>query len=440
MALTPVQVSRLASASPGQIAGAARRIGGRLASKSWLAPGNRYRVDVVNKLKTDAGSGGTIKRRQLAEYIAASAPLHCCDGWSFLGRAMVCHLHGDSYIARHLAYYAELRAALSLLSARGVGIFNQKHFAVNGDADAVVVSEAGTHRATWDVLEALSGLGPTAQFLGDLITPGGQSLHDWLAALPGGASWQPIAAEWLETLGVDLAVFGKDRGARNEASYRPTRLVDRQMISASEAAGLTCELWQMLEPSPNAPFAKIDEMFLRQTLDQAFYSVRGKSSRQLKAQFRADVDTAVSAGFDGSEADRWNRFLTRQVVPKDPRVIDLARNGRRLDSADFHVAVIARALLLLRIATGATQAMLLEASIDFNAMSFWWHQFGQTRGLWTSPPLAEDLTDGWADVQDAIDDLRSKPPASYWDMLRNSARTVVSLGNLDVVGLWGLAA
>lgn len=46
---------------------------------------------------------------EVGEYVAASLPGHCIDGWAYLGRSLSACLHGDAGTARHLAYYAEPR-------------------------------------------------------------------------------------------------------------------------------------------------------------------------------------------------------------------------------------------------------------------------------------------------------------------------------------------
>jgi len=81
-------------------------------------------------------------------YVAVSAPLHCADGWSFLGRAVAAILLGDATAARHLGYYAELRAAMSLMAAHGVGIFNRTHFVVVTADDCRLVPQGSWPQRT----------------------------------------------------------------------------------------------------------------------------------------------------------------------------------------------------------------------------------------------------------------------------------------------------
>jgi len=60
-----------------------------------------------------------VTKEDLLEVLAIRGPLHALDGWSYVGRALSALIAGDSHAARHLAYYGELRGALSLLASSG---------------------------------------------------------------------------------------------------------------------------------------------------------------------------------------------------------------------------------------------------------------------------------------------------------------------------------
>src|SRR2546428_2970856 len=103
--LSPGQQSLLGRASTARLQDAFERLNPYLKNGRWLGKENRYRTQVDAVLDKDKGN--SINDRQLAEYIAASGPLHCADGWSYVGRSLACHAQGDTDAARHLAYYGE---------------------------------------------------------------------------------------------------------------------------------------------------------------------------------------------------------------------------------------------------------------------------------------------------------------------------------------------
>lgn len=98
----------------------------------WVSKTNRYSSNPIAKIRLD-NKVRTIKEpKHLSQYIAASSLLHATDGWSYLGRSLLSLLRGDPHRCRHLAYYAELRAAMSLLATEGIGVFRNRHFVING--------------------------------------------------------------------------------------------------------------------------------------------------------------------------------------------------------------------------------------------------------------------------------------------------------------------
>ena len=119
-----------------------------------------------------------------------------------LGRAIDCHSRGDFDASRHLAYYAELRAALSLLAAEGVGIFDDRHFIINTPKDCLHIgalpragrrSDLGTHYFAWAALEHWSDLRRSVELLGKIISASGFALVDWLDNFGTGPG---IPANW----------------------------------------------------------------------------------------------------------------------------------------------------------------------------------------------------------------------------------------------------
>ena len=151
----------------------------------------------------------------LSQYIAASAVLHCVDGWSFLGRALSCHACGDSDVARHLGYYSELRAAMSILAAEGIGVFHNDHCVIDSGDNQQFVRGLNTHMMAWLALKAWASRADSADILTDVIRPNGYPLKQWLEAFGAGPQLRPLGEAWLTSWGFDLQCMFEDRAARN---------------------------------------------------------------------------------------------------------------------------------------------------------------------------------------------------------------------------------
>ena len=356
--------------------------------RQWLSRRHPYR-DAVAALDRSA----SVDPPKLGEYIAASAPLHLTDGWNYLSQAFGAVAHGDRYTAYHLAYYAELRAAMALLASEGIGVFNRRHIALDGNL-AATEFRGNTHRATWAILSAWSEETGRATRLLDSILLGSQSLGDWLE--DAGVS-QPVrtvvAKRWLEAWSVDLRLFSRDTVRRNELSYRPTRIQTpvTPVGAHSEMVTPLLNAWTALEPVTSVG-AALDPSLLREAL--RFVVDDGRSQHQ-------SLDDAIAA-----LKDKMPTALYAAVSHDAPNFTEIFANAA-IESAPGPAAtpVLARALLMLRLASAGVAAFLSTAPVTKADLEFWWMPFGVDLGLWASPPEdTDELSDLWADVERAIED------------------------------------
>jgi hypothetical protein len=178
----------------------------------WLARSNRYAKNTIGRIILDTRQAGPgVHGRPMAQYVAASSVLHCADGWSYLGRAISCLLGGDPHRVVHLAYYAELRAALSLLACEGIGVFSGTHFVIDQPQSArKLPAHKGTHVAAWAYLKYWGTLRRSGDLFAEVVSPGGLSLSEWFQRIGGvGAAVRPKARQWFGQWSMDLARFSE---------------------------------------------------------------------------------------------------------------------------------------------------------------------------------------------------------------------------------------
>jgi hypothetical protein len=415
-------------------------------SGRWLPRDNYYITDTLAKLQpfTKKGASPNLREREMTAYVAVSSPLHCADGWSFLGRAITALIMGDPNAARHLAYYAELRAAMSLMAAEGVGIFNRAHFVViASDQCQHVPQNRPTHEFTWDCIDYWASSRQAARPLMEMIRPGTIPIRDWLNQfIPGHSS--SVAARWLKLWGIDLRSFPADREARNESSYRPTSLRHTTFLSATERTTFVENFWTLCEPTQPSRFEILDRFILRDSIREIYKLSTGTewSADPLDFSRRCTtmIDAVAPAGL--SEA-HWLSFLTGRSSPQRPVLLTEAdTRGTDVSKARHHLQVIARAALLLRLATGAAAGLLSRSGASPEILRFWWQRVGDERGLWRDSGPPDDLTDLWVDVQEALianrDWLQSATDTSVGAWTSSSAAALHTLGSCERIGLWGL--
>jgi hypothetical protein len=191
-------------------------------------------------------------------------------------------------------------------------------------------------------------------------------------------------------------------------------------------------------------FEGIDRSILRLALEAHFHGQTGGRASSQNQRFASMVESTVAAqGLSAASQARWRSFLLRELAPSDPKVFANS-TFKPGDPAKDHFAIISRAVLLLRVATGSACDLLDQAGFDATALEFWWRSIGEARGLWepASPPAT--LIDLWADVKDALSDIQlfaqRNPPA-----LESVNGIASALGDRfsvlcshERVALWGL--
>lgn len=434
---------------------AMERVATSLPADHWLRRGHRYRRrgglrGGDNKVRSDL-SGGTISGEALAEYIGIGAPLHVVDGWAFLGRSIHCLLRGDPYTAVHFAYYAELRAALGLLASQGIGIFSNRHAIVTKTGMCSLVepeSDIGTrldyHLWVWLVFQWWADQPEAIQLLGDIIRPSQENLQIWMeTAERSRLTLDFVGKSLLRTWGIDLGRFFADRDARNAASYWPNTLNAWQVRGHKSDLEAVLRMWQLLEPSAGSRFLALDRELLRAVLKAGYFAVTGKRSGSASGRQGFETEIAgllTDMGMSGLELEGWKALLVAEEG-QTRSVLTVASGNAKVGDASHVEEVMARAVMLLRLATGAAETVLREAGLERERLEFWIESVGTDRGLWEEGQSPQEITDLWAEVEDKLEDVGDwleGPERSGHTTWSGEPRTVAVLGECERVALWGL--
>jgi len=444
MALGPNQMKVVSRADTGKLRKEFEWVVAQWPNSRWLSAANRYSSNTTKQLEIDTGVGGTIAHTQLGRYIAASTIVHCVDGWSYVARALEAALSGDTHAATHLAYYAELRAAMSVLAAGGIGVFDQKNFVLTSNGDCQQVN-GSTHTFAWDALNHWATLSAASDLVFDVVQPGGSSLATWLQHFPGSAgsvARSRVVSNWLRDWGVDLRVFVEDREARNRSSYRPTSIPHLKRLRFSESLEFLEGFWKTFEPSALHPFRVLDRHLLRRGMAQAFKASSGSSPKRAPRAYMSFVKKVIHAVGPGDlSAPEWLQFLDLTSDKVESPLLATAEGQAAKDSAQYHLQVIARASMLLRIATGASRAMVAATSSAERAqLAFWWHALGEDRGFWDSPAIPTSLMDLWADVDSSVTQASAarSDSQSRRVFLGSNPGAARMLSACERIPLWGL--
>lgn len=386
-----------------------------------------------------------LQHTDLVSAVAMAAPNHCVDGWSYAARATSAILSGDYHGCRHLAYYAQLRAGLSILANLGVGIFNRINFVIDNNGRPHRLDPTtgpsrtgdGTHVIVWDALREWSLDQRSARLFLDLVRIRGISLSDSLSAIWPGAISAGIASQLIGSWGVDLARGKAEHRFRNISSYNPQSL-NPLTTTVGDSLKLIEEFWELCEPTGSGSFDALDRFLLRNLLQSVqttvdplvpFESPTGAITRNYG--FLSPLIQGIAS----------LNFLTGVSGEADPALITLSKASTNPAEP---TEMLARAYLLLRTATALTHASCVDAGIDLAGGDLrpWIDDLAERRGFWRPGQALDDPSDLWADVEIALTDFtstRAAAPTSWSDWMANSQRGVPQITELERIGVWSLS-
>lgn len=200
--------------------------------------------------------------------------------------------------------------------------------------------------------------------------------------------------------------------------------------------------WSSFEPSALHPFRILDMYLLRRSLAQAFRASRGVSPRRAPRAYMKFVNVLLhQIGPGDLLLSAWEEFLNL-TTPKEDSALIVAAGGRGpKDSPLYHVQVIARAAMLLRVATGASRSLLaVIPPAEMINLRFWWHGFGEDRGYWEPSSIPSLLSDLWTDIQSAVNEseIWRTSSGSRYSFFRAKSLEAHALSTCERIPLWSL--
>jgi hypothetical protein len=438
-------------ASPGSIVNALSRASANFTSGSLLARGNSFQVGVGESVKNliIAGAPGPLRAPELVESIAVSAVLHLYDGWSYLAQALRATFRTDDSIARHLAYYGELRASLSILASYGVGIFSVTHVVVDAAENVHhFAARQGTHKIAWSALEAWGRTPYSGALIGREIQAFGRDMADWITAFQGTSTPSLIGADWVESWGIDLSTFSSDKTTRNEVTYGVDFDHAKVCHTPKTIEPWLRELWLSSEPGGTS-FELLDKYLVRSTLE-AIYNTKFKDPYHTLEQSTADLrDKMLEACLAiGLDSDEIVDFFIRDTCEEDLLVMKLARSRSAVQEPLQYQEVMSRTYLLLRLATASVSSLLRQASLSADDLGFWWVKTSEDSGLWDSAlglATSEEVKDLWADTYLSLGEFSeciadNPSSADSWFFFNATiSKDLENLSRVEKLALWGIS-
>ena len=375
------------------------------------------------------------KAEELANYLVLSTCVHALDGWRYLSESALALARGSRNIALHLAYYAELRAALSILAYSGIGIVDKKHFVIT-DKGVIEWFDGPTHQVVWEALSTWADHGLNAMDLGDCFYALGMNASEWAEACRGKLNLKQVVENWLKNWSIDLKELGPDRDERNLVSYNPD-------LRATALDSLSDFEFQFLEEACSA-YSPLEQNQLG-SLDLAIIHSLCISCRGLLGISLSDLWDGVLQWIKNNK--NWDTTQATAILKevkaaaKTPGGQLLAKANKKNKGPD---AIFCRAFLLLRLASALNKKQWKLMSLRAVKGKSDWNKtilanYGVHSHLWdrSAPIIDYSLLDD--DVTSAIQSLdewmKSKASFSCHSVWQEKSQALIELCHLERVGI-----
>ncbi|MEW5891767.1 MAG: hypothetical protein AB1697_01280 [Pseudomonadota bacterium] len=370
-----------------------------------------------------------------ARTLAAEQIAHLVEGWRYCASAFhACLVHASDN-AQHFAYYAELRAALSLFSGSGIRIKQGDGFCLDERGSRCEIQKGKTHDLVWAFWPEWVKRDDAAALLRQITLLPGVSLADF--------------EESLSVLGIDRSLYGwgydlvqvgkDDSLARNVASY-DAFWVSRPLAHMTEADfELLRELWELLLPDNDR--WRFDIELIRFLVRRALLTLKRVRSKEETEDWAEDGFTDLVADDDdlngvvhevtsrcGADAETLRKTLTARPLDRPFRLAEEGNTGL--------ANMLCRAVFLLRLATLSVRESMQETHGPAQIWLAHWLEHAGLRSLEAEVELV-DLSDDYRLALDEIE-IRSPLPQSLWK--ESNAHRAARLSRPEICLAWGVLA
>ena len=409
-----------------------------LPNNRLIGPRNYYLKDT--KERVDRETSGSLRTKQIEEYIASSIMIHCADGWGYLSRSVESLLNGDIPNSIHFAYYAELRSAMSIMAHEGIGIFNRQHIWFDDTKVPTLFKGYTTHGAVDQGMNEWSNLSSKKDSIFGSFKVNNHSFSDWIRETGSSTKSKyttSVINKWLKKWSIDLHFKG-DQDLRNELSYRPH--FNSSSVNIEDVLTKLSQIWQLLEPTHSNSFHLLDQHFLRIVLEEIYSKSTGKDPKD--SDYKSWLGNTFTRLGENDQQELF-RFLLRLSNPNNPVLLEEAKK----DNSDIGInkndpfPIICRAILLLRLATGVTHRLIQNSSATVDSLKFWWEDVALKHGFTNSIPSGIDPIDLFTDIRDSINEFDGRVPGSIQhvkDAFNTLGGPLFYLKQFERPGIWGM--
>lgn len=401
-----------------------RRIKTNNLPNSFLGNSNMFN-NSINPSDVISKKSSSLTSDEVKEYMAVCTIVHCIDGWAYLNNSISSFLNGEPAIAIHLAYYVELRAAMSYLCSEGILIVNTNQVCIECNDSIYIpgknghqkLHKSGTHDATWNIIEKLVDNNTRDSNALEYFRYKGKSFKDLVQFIPhapvSSSTQLVIVKDWLKSWCFDISQYREDKTGRNISSYNSNIKREYSPSFFSDRLSSINNFWRLLEPSGDT-FSKLDQYLF------SLYLTKVYDLYMASSQSTYDKNSFINDFFINSGLSYDSTLVNIFVNAKANQLITFANDSTIDTSGDVKpLSIIARSILLLRFCTGACSYFFRANNIKRSDLNFYLDGVGRDWGLW-NVAQPDNFVNLWDDICSLLDDfddyLSSNNPSNIYNV------------------------
>jgi hypothetical protein len=354
-------------------------------------------------------------------FVAAEQLIHLLDGWKYVSAAFNAYLTNSRSAGTHFAYYAELRAALSLFAGSGIRV-NQfdSYYLDSGGTKYQIVGDTKTHSITWKIwqewikrLDAIELLTKHVR----LIT--GVTLGDFADA-------GNVLSFALQNWGYDLFSLARDHKARNTASYEPAISMPLRGMEDPDAA-LIKRIWTLLLPTEHG--VGFDTSFINFLVSKTSLAKHQVDQSKTSSEHMSAMIKAASTQTGVEES-----VIRSLLVDSQP---DIGLFEKAAERSEHVENVLCRALFLLRMATLSVAKSMAIGAPD--PVANWLKNWLATGGLYEERDVdPRDLSEDYRVASEEYYQASSSLPHCLWSPHEQNLSATAQLARPDAFVAWAI--
>lgn len=374
-----------------------------------------------------------------ATTLAKNQIMHMVESWRYLSSSINAFLKNSDGNAIHLAYYAELRAAMSLYAGSGILINNSRNAYIDFSGNFQYFRKAtipgstpinaATHKITWGLWEHWTTTSSAIDILNKGIILFKTSPENLNLDIIGQKIGLMATKNLIQSWGVDLLQLSDDHNARNEHSYQ-TYWTNKPLTKRNQNdINYIKSLWKLLLPqSYNQQGMHFDVALVKYVLDEI------EQDRINNIESDASVTTSIYDEISNHLNQQLgiSQETFKNILEQEEYDIDLFQlaNNPNIEVKN----VLSRAVFLSRIAKLSVELNIKSHSNGRSWILFWLEHCG----IW-DPDKIDNARDLCYDYEDALSDFNPRNPEfDIWNTVNNNCPAAM-LSNPEACLSWNFS-